>query len=357
LIRIREKNNKYFSILNLRVLSSSFIKTLRQKYLVFLFFAALSTLAWYIRALGDNYIADVKYPIHYSNLPLNCKLSKSPPAYLNLQIDGEGFAILSFKLRHKNPLNVDVSSFNLLFESSDSIAAYTLTKFFYQKLANEFINPFKNLKVLDILPDTLFLNFTNIKTKQLPVNILFGESKTVCDSHHMFSGDPFCIPPTVSVSGPYTIIDTLRCVNVLLPDVYNLKDTFIKFVLLDKIDNRLVYSINTVKVVIPVDKYCESQIEVPVTIMDPSDSIVVKIFPKKILIKYRVTLNKSNSINADIFKPFVETSSIENNQSSKLVVKIGPVPSFLKILRISPEKVEYLIENKSAKNWNNWGNR
>lgn len=324
---------------------------------MFLFFAALSTLAWYIRALGDNYIAYVKYPIQYTNLPPNSNISKSQTDYLNLQIKGEGYAILSYKLRHKGPLNLDVNTFALLSGSSDSVSAYTLTKFYYQKLVAEIIDPYRNLQILNISPDTLFLFFTNIKTRQLPVVIHFDKGKNICDSHHMLSGEPFCIPSAISVSGPYSIVDTLQCLNVQLPDAFNLTDTFIKFVNLDKTDNKLLYSKNLVKIIVPVDKYCESQIEVPVIIVNQPDSIVLKIFPKKIFIKYRVTLSKSTTISAEFFRPFVESGSIKTNQGSKLDVKIGPVPGFLKILKISPAKVEYLIVNKRAENRNYRGNR
>lgn len=323
---------------------------------MFLFFAALSTLAWYIRALEDNYMADVKYPIKYIHLPANCTFSKSPESYLNLHIKGEGYSILSYKLRHKGPLNLDVNIFTLLPGSSDSVSAYILTKFFYQKLVAEINDPYKNLQILDISPDTLFLFFTNIKTRQLPVIIHLKANKTICDPHHMLSGEPFSIPSLMSVSGPYSMIDTLQSINVQLPEITNLADTFVKFVQLDKIDRRFLYSKNIVKVVIPVDRYCESQIEVPITIRNEPDSIYLKIFPKKILIKYRVTLNKSVAINAAIFRPFVESGSIELNKGSKLDVNIGPVPAYLKILKIYPEKVEYLIENKSAKSRNYGGN-
>jgi hypothetical protein len=357
LIKIREKNNKHSSKFNLRVLLSSFIKTLRQKYLVFLFFVALSTLAWYIRALGDNYITDVRYPVNFTNLPPNCSLSRPAPEYMNLHISADGFTILGFKLRQKKILILDLNSFTVRPVTPDSIIAYIPTKKFFHRLTSELIEPYKNLQILDISPDTLQLFLTNLKTKILPVVVRIHENKGICDLRHMLSGPPYSIPSKIKVTGPFTLIDSIKWIETKPLNLTNLADTFEKFVPLEKINENLKYSVNTVKVVIPVDKFSESQIEVPVSYFKLPDSVSLKIFPKNVLIKYKVVVSKSDSISARLFKPFIRCNSIGENPDPGLKVYIDSLPTYVQVLKISPEKVEYLIENVSVNTRTNRGNR
>jgi hypothetical protein len=58
-----------------------------------------------------------------------------------------------------------------------------------------------------------------------------------------------------------------------------------------------------------------------------------------------------------MFKPFIKFNKIDLDIGSKLKVDMGPLPSYIHILKTTPEKVEYLIEKKSVKSRNNRGYR
>ena len=246
MIKIRKNNKKYFSILNLRILSSSFIKTLRQKYLVFLFFVALSTLAWYIRALGDYYIAEVRYPVKYTNLPPNRRMSKVTPDNLIFHVRADGFTILSYKLKIKKPLHIDVNNILAYSDPYDSTSLFLLTKYLKDMLTAELNETNKNLKILDISPDTLIINITNTKKKLLPALLRMNESKTKC----------FCRYIITELS---LKVDHLRYIHPQFPDFQNLTDIPKKNVQHQKANMALACSIDKTKPIVSVNKYNESE--------------------------------------------------------------------------------------------------
>jgi hypothetical protein len=224
LIKIRKNNKNYFSILNLRILSGSFIKTLRQKYLVFLFFVALSTLAWYIRALGDFYIAEVRYPVEYTNLPPNRRMSKVTPDNLIFHVRADGFTILSYKLKIKKPLHIDVSNILAYSDPYDSTSLFLLTKYLREMLTAELNETNKNLKILDISPDTLIIKITNLKKKLLPALLRMNESKTLYFSRYIINSNPYTKLASASNTGLSLKVDPLRCIHPQFPDFQNLTD-------------------------------------------------------------------------------------------------------------------------------------
>jgi hypothetical protein len=344
--------NKTF-ISGLKKIVASFIQILRQKYLVFLFFVALSTLAWYIRALSETYSTDVRYPVRYINLPKNRILSQAPPENLNLRISADGFTLLGYKLKLKRPLRFDVNSFSLYSLSSDSSSVYILARYALERLTAELNESNKNIQILSITPDTIFFNFSRLEKKKLPVVAMLKPNKILFARQHMLNGNPYVIPDSIIVSGPSIIIDTLKLVYTQVLDFQNLIDTVEKDIQLEKFSDKVTFSVKKVKVFIPVDRYTESQFEIPVAQINLPDTLIMKIFPKNVRIKYLITLSNFDKVTPETFKPFVDFSSRDIDIGSKLKVEVGTLPSYVHGVKIIPSNVEFLIEKQSAEGWNN----
>lgn len=331
-------------------------RQLRQKYLVFLFFVALSSLAWFIRALSDNYVADLKYPVKYTNLPPNRILSKAPPDKLILRVSSDGYTILSNIIKPKRPLRYNVNAFSLYSLSFDSTSVYTLTNSAKDRLTVELNKKSKNIQILDIDPDTLFFNFSRVKKKSVPLAIRIKPAENLFQRQYMFNGNPFAIPDSIEVTGPSSLVDTLSKVYTRVLVINNLSDTVTKNVNLEKI-NRLDFREKKVKVVIPVDEFTESDVVVPIKHLNVPDTLILKTFPKSITIKYLVTLSNYDKVNGQLFSAYVDFNSIDMEVDSKMKIVIDSLPSFIHNVKLSQRNVEFLIEKKSVKNRSDRRNR
>ena len=332
-----------------------FLRQIRQKHLAFLFFVLLASVAWFLRALSDEYIATIEYPVKYINLPPNRILSQPPPQKLTLQVQSDGYTILSSRFKYKRPLSYNVNAFALYSLSADSTSVYTLTWYAKERLSAELNLSNKNIQILDIDPDTLIFNFTRVKRKKVPVKVRLKYSPELFSKQYMLNGNPGSQPDSVEVTGPSYIIDTLRQVYTEEAVFKNLNDTAIKKIPLKKI-NKLTCPLKKVKVIIPIDEFTESDYTVPIETIHVPDSITIKTFPKTVRIKYIVTLTQFNKIKPDMFRAYIDLNSVDlksTSEATKLYIQMDSVPSYIHNLSMSPRSVEFLIEKKNAETGRN----
>lgn len=333
-----------------------FFYRIRSKYFVFFIFLIISTLAWFIRSLNDTYVADLYYPVKYNNLPPNRILLSQPPSRLILRVRADGYTILANKLRFKRTLNYDVNAFSLYSLSLDSTSVYQLTRYAREKLTAELNSSNKNITILNIEPDTIFFNFARVRHRKIPVTPVISTDEMMFARQHMLNGRIQVIPDSVVATGPSAIIDTLQHIYTEKLILDDLDDTTHKTVKLAKIPHVVVQQ-KKVKVIIPVDRFTESEVEVPIEQEHVPDSLSLKTFPKTVSISYLVTLSNFPKVTANMFHPYVDFRHAQMQSSSKLNVQLDSLPAYIHGIKISPKYVDYLIEIPSAKDWSNGRDR
>jgi hypothetical protein len=321
----------------------NFFRSIRKKYLAFIFFVGLSTIAWFLRALSDDYIADIEYPVKYINLPPNRMLSRPPLEKLTLLVESDGYTILSSRIKYKKPLSYNINAFALYSLTEDSTSVYTLTRYAKEKLTDELNISNKNIKIIDIDPDTLIFNFSRVKRKKVPIVVNLEETPELFRQQHMLNGEPYTDPAYADVTGPSYIIDTLSCIFTRKLKAHNLSDTTERRVHLQGI-KRVTIPQSKVKVIIPVDEFTESEYTLPVIALNVPDSLTLKSFPKNVRVKYQVTLHNYEKVSQSLFRVSVDYNDIESEHTARLKVELDPLPSFIQNVSIHPRNIEFLIE-------------
>lgn len=339
--------NYVFFSQTLRKRIQSAIQQLREKYLVFLFFVFLSALGWFFLVLTEVSTANIKYPVKYTGLPPNKILSQAPPNQLTLSVRADGFTILANKLKLKRPLSYNVNAFKLYSLSLDSLSVYTLTRYALDSLTYELKRKNKNFEILNIAPDTLTFNFASVKKKKVPIAVRIKYNPDLFMRQHMFNGQPVCFPDSIEVTGPASIIDTLRYVYTSPLNLRNLSDSVQKRANLRGI-SRVEMRERRVKVMIPVDEFTEAELVIPLKQRAVPDSLILKTFPVTIRVKYHVTMSNYDRVAPDIFEAYVDFDKLVIGESSKMQVETEPAPIYLHNIKYSHKYVEYLIEKKSV---------
>jgi hypothetical protein len=316
-------NSPLISILIRRVLSfiRNAFRQIRQKHLAFLFFIALSTVAWLLRALSDTYIANIEYPVKYINLPPNRILSQPPLEKLTLQV--HAFALYSL--------------------SPDSTSVYTLTRYARNRLSTELSLANKNIQILDIDPDTLIFNFSRVKKKKLPIRVQLASTSEMFAQQYMLNGKPYTDPDSVNVTGPSFLVDTLKYIFTDPVSFRNLSDTAERKVLLKKI-NRVTYPLKKVKVIVPVDEFTETDFTVPILKKNVPDTLTLKTFPKSVQVKSIVTYTNYDKVSAELFHAWVDFTAIDPATATRMKVELDSLPWYINNVKLNPRNVEFLIE-------------
>ena len=160
----------------------------------------------------------------------------------------------------------------------------------------------------------------------------------------MLKNDISVTPNHVDISGPASILDTLKAVYTEPISLKNLSKEVTKTVSFEEIYGTQINE-NDAKVKIEVERFTESKKTVPLVVKNLPDSLLIRLFPHSIDVTFDVGLSRYEVVSDTSFSFYVDYNQIKNNPAS-LKIEIERSPRHIKDLVFTPETVEYLIEKK-----------
>jgi YbbR domain-containing protein len=308
---------------------------------IFSFFLFLSFVLWYLNSLEKDVDYDIKYPVRYVNLPEERILAEDLPAKLELYLKGPGYSILKLRLAgNRLPVILDISTINYRrVPGSRTLSYYIITSGLIPKLKNQLR---AECQITSIKPDTLFFSFDRIITKKVQV---VADVDIMTERQYLIKGNIIVKPDTITISGPKRILDTIKTIKTRHKKLKGVNGTITKSVALAASKE---YEVSDKKVVleIPVEQFTEAEIHVPVKILNSPDSINIKIFPDVVTVKCLVAVSDYKKIEEIPFEVVLDLSKADLNSSEKIPLGFRNIPPFVSSLRVTPAKVDFLIEKK-----------
>lgn len=308
---------------------------------IFSFFLLLSFVLWYLNSLEKDVDYDIKYPVRYVNLPEDKVLEEDLPARLELYLKGPGYSILKLKLAGNHlPLILDISTINYRrVPGSRTLSYYIITSGLIPKLKNQLR---AECQITSIKPDTLFFSFDRIITKRVQV---VADVDILTERQYLVKGNIIVKPDTISVIGPKRILDTVKTIKTRHRKLKGVSGNINISVALAaskeyKVSDKKVF------IEIPVEQFTEAEIHVPVKILNRPDSINIKIFPDVVTVKCLVAISDYKKIEETPFEVVLDLSKADLSSSEKIPLGFRNIPPFVSSLRVTPAKVDFLIERK-----------
>lgn len=340
---------------NFKYQTSSF----KSRILVYLAFVLLAFVLWFYRALDDTFVANISYPVQYQNLPKNKILLSTPPEKVALRVRGNGYTILSNKLKFKRPLDFNVNSFLLYSQDYDSMSVYILSRYAREELSQDLNSKNTDLEIISIEPDSIFFTFARTKAKKVAIRPNIANTEMLLAEQHILNGTITSKPDSIDIIGPSAIIDTIQYIYTqeLTPTALN--DTFSKKIALAPIE-QINFPIKKVNISIPVDRFTEFGYQIPIKTRNVPDSINMKLFPRSVKISFNIAHSNINKVSKNDFLPYIDYNEIgarTGQQSNRLSIKLDSTPKYVHAVRIYPSGAEYINELNNASSRNNRGNR
>lgn len=312
----------------------------KEKIVVYAICLGLSFFLWFLNTLDKNYTGYISVPVRYINLPENKQFSGSLPNKLEMMVDASGYTILQYKLSIIfSPLLLDVDELTNKYLQNKYISKYAIATMNHKEsMANQISN---NIKIINIRPDSIFFDVSPLIEREIKIR---PKVKLSFSKEYTSKKPPFTKPDFVSVHGPKNILDTLSYINTEELSLENLSQNITREVKLD-IPDRLTSKIKKVILDIPVEQFTEASFEIPVSILNVPDSLLIKTFPGKIRVSCRVGLSEYNNINKNSFKAFINFSP-KLLVLNKLPIQLGRYPESIISADYTPKEVEYVIELK-----------
>jgi len=312
---------------------------LNKKIVAFLVCLLIATFLWIINALNRTYTKTISVPIKFVNLPKNKVLASELPKEIQAEIKTTGAKLFFIDFnKNKNEIVIDLSNYISKQNQAKSLAINTaLSIGNLSKLFNT------EIELLKVKPDSIYFSFGKSYHKVVPV-----EADLQVDFDTLYSyGDRIKINPAfVTIYGDSNLLSQIHTISTEKIVLNNLNKTISQkavLILPEEWDQRIGLSTSEVELNINVDKFTQLNLEVPIEVIGAPKNAELKTFPNKITISLKVGLLEYDSLSPSQFKAVVYYSDIQKNKN-KLKVKVEQSPDNVKVLKLIPEQVEFLVK-------------
>lgn len=296
----------------------------------------IATILWFLNTLNKEYITELTYPIRYSDLPKGKLLVSEPPKNMTLEIKAHGFALLRYSIGTSFlPIVVNVNS---LLDRKD-LLEYTINTADIKERISTQLN--SDIKLLSIKPETITFKFSKFESKKVPV---IPQVNYSLKRQYMLKNDISVTPDYVEISGPASILDTLKGVYTSPIKLKDLSKDVTKNVSFAEIPGTQI-SESDAKVKVEVERFTESKKKATIKVNNLPDSLLIRLFPQNIDFTFDIGLSRYESVSDTSFSFSVDYEQIATNPAA-LRINVDKQPPHIKSLVLMPESVEYLIEKK-----------
>ncbi len=309
---------------------------LSKDILSFLLFLALSAAFWFVNALGKERETIISIPIRYIGVPQNIAITNKPPTEIKLNVRDQGIKLFSYTHESLTPLTIDL---NRTFYQKGEIL---ITSDQINGRIKRYMHLQPTTSILEVQPDSILVLYQKLETTTVPVEFVANIEL----AHQYILGDKIWLDPsTITVFGPKNILDTLKTVRTEFKEFKNLNDTTIFNCKLKPIKS-VRYSTNEIRVGIFVELFTEKKITIPITNVNFPDNLSIRTFPAVVNATYSVGLSHFNSIGSNAVQVYLDYNDLKKSKNTKQKLKILNNSSNISNLRISPQEVEFILEEK-----------
>ena len=306
-------------------------------YYTFILFSFLSVIFWFMTKLSKEYDSSIKYPVSYINLPSNKLLQEKPSEYIDVLIKATGFKLISSKVSPRK-LTIDASN----------IYGKSLTNY-YLLLSQQKLSVQKQLntgvKVAYFIKDSVHFKLGVLNQKKVVVklisDLLFAEGFELNNSISIQ-------PDSILLTGPKSTLDTISFVSTGLLQKKELNVSINEFLDIKEFnpDSNVSAEKDKVLITASVERFTEGSVEVPIKVINIPDGKQINTFPKFVKVTYRIALSNFNKIDSSTFLIECDYGISENNNLPYLIPKLIGSSSMIKNARISPQKIDFLINKQ-----------
>ena len=332
---ISQEHNKK----NLQAKVKAFFQSyLWKKTLTFLFFLSLAFGFWMLQSLQRPFEIGIDVPIHYINIPKEIVLDNNAPTEIKVTIRDKGTTLLKYtvgKKKHEG-IEIDLEKINL------KKSTYTI---FAKELATKISNYLPtNAILVSGIPDFLNIEYQALQKKKLPVAL---SGKLTPASGFLLVDTVLFTPAKVAAHGAKDVLDSLFAIYTENISIENINSPIKKKINLIA-PKGITLEVTEVELNVSAEEFTEKVIQIPVICRNLPHNYKIHIFPPTVEIIIPVTLVNYGKIDAINFEIGIDYLDLIKSQNYTTNVTLLKKPDWIKSYRLNPEKVEFLIEQKSS---------
>jgi len=280
-------------------------------------------------------MATYHIPIKYTSVPDSVVFNAALPQDIDITIKDNGYGLFRYYFtKSKDTLKIDVSE--VIRTSSNKVLSSTSLQ---QQVKNLML---PTSAVVNYNPSYITFQYTALQQKKMPV--VFDGQINISQGY-LLNGDIRVQPDSVTAHGSETILktlnyayttnDTIHDFNSNAPLVYDIKG----------IEN-IKFTPEKVNILVPIDKYTQKNITIPITCTNLPENLDVKFFPSTVKISFLVGLSNYQKISEKDFSVQLDYNDLKNLRELLVPLRITSSPDHAQNLAMTPSEVEFIFEQK-----------
>ena len=297
----------------------------------------IATFIWLMMKMSDGYSKEIEVPIHYANYPKGMILVNKPTSSFKVQVESQGFNMMTIALRNNKQVFLDLSKIELRKTKYKRWVASIPSHLFSYEISNQLgVDPIGS----KVKPDSVFLVFDSLITRELDVKL---NAKLSFIEGNTLNGDLVIEPRKVQVTGPALAVKAMKFVQTDSLIMEHVGHDFEKHLkLINK--NRLVkFNPENVLVKAKVTKYSDFTSRVKLMVESDVPHLKIKTFPETVNLTYSIPIPEYDRISDSSFVVMVHIDSLDVLKGNQLIPKIVRMPDFVKSIHMDVDKVEFII--------------
>ena len=305
--------------------------------LVFCFFFAVSFGFWLLQALNETLEREVQVNLQLENVPSDVVIIDSLPPAVSVVLLDRGLILArhSFStIFRANRLTIDFTKY----DTGKNDAEVSIYATDIQRMLSRIFSV--STKIQSFRPDTLRFSYNHGLSRTLPVKL----AGTVKASQQNYIQSIHIEPDSVRVFAPASVLDTMQAVYSEAFMLEGLHESGSYQIGMHK-QKLLKYAPKEVSIKIGVGYYTEKTLRVPVIGLNFPAAKKLRTFPAEVSVTFRVESGRYHHISSEDFVLATTYEELlQNTENSKLLLQLKTIPEGVSDVRISPQEVDYLIE-------------
>lgn len=304
----------------------------KRSVFTFLVFLAISTAAWFLVKLSEDYVTQTTFRVLIEEVPAE-KWVSSDEQSVKMSLNVDGFHTLRYKMIREPNRFVSIPLSEVPYRLENGNTYSFSSQYVAEKVAERL-----GITASDITMNDAKVYFTMDALKSKVVPVVLQSNITTARQYDIY-GIPMLEPSSVTIFGPHEVIDSIKLVRTELLSCDNVNQSFSATLPLDLLDGQIHSNTKEVEAEVRVEKFTEMDVEVPIKV---ADSLKVRFFPETMSVKCLVAMRDYASITPESFTVSVDKEQLKAMQPL-LDVRLATWPPTVQILSTHPDKVEYLI--------------
>ena len=322
--------------INLKKSIAHFFKlvTKNKKLNTYALFLFISFSFWFLSMLSKTHETTLSIAVNYKNYPTDLVEINSSIDFIEARVKAPGFSIVFYHFFNFKTLKLD-------YEIANSKPIKNGKNLFWilnskrEKIA-EILG--SSMEIMDLSPERLIVPFANKTKKEVPIKLF---DNITLKSEYWLSSEIQLNPEKITIYGDQNVLDSLTEISTELLKLDNIfKNTSIKVDLI--IPEGLQTKETELSVTINVEQFIEQKMTQKVKVENLKKGYTLKLFPNEISATIRLPKSKYNFLKTDFLNITVDASELDEN-TKRLKVQINNLPSFVKLERLYPQEVEFLL--------------